>query len=148
MEQLGERCGLAVDGDRTEGKFEFEAEFADRRRGWHSEEFDDMRGFRQDRTRCGAGAMVSESGQGEAATAAELGLAQIAAVEGVEDLAPLSGSAGAGHPQPSRGSRKTADGPDRALTFVAAPARGRSRVGRSAKFKILGPTPAPRNVAL
>lgn len=28
MEQLGERSGLAVDGDRTEGKFEFEAEFS------------------------------------------------------------------------------------------------------------------------
>jgi hypothetical protein len=60
--------------------------------------------------------MVSEGGQGEAATAAELGLAQVAAVEGVEDLAPLSWSAVAGHPEPSLGLSKAVDGPGRALT--------------------------------
>ena len=87
VEQLGEWSGLAVDGDRAEGEIELKAEIGHRRRGWLGEELNNAWGFRQDRPCCGAGAVVSEGGQGEAAAAAELGLAQIAAVEGVEDLA-------------------------------------------------------------
>lgn len=39
------------------------------------------------------------------------------ALEGVEDFAALSGSAGAAHAAPSRGSRRAVDGPDGALTI-------------------------------
>ena len=61
--------------------------------------------------------MITKRGKGRTATAAELGLAQVAAVEGVEDLAPLSGSAGAGHPEPSPGSREAVDAQGRTLTI-------------------------------
>jgi len=60
--------------------------------------------------------MVAEGGESKASAAAELGLAQFAAVEGVENLSPLSGSAGAGHPEPSRRSGGAVDAPYRALT--------------------------------
>jgi hypothetical protein len=46
-----------------------------------------------------------------------------ATVEGTEDLAPLSGSAVAGHPEPSPGSREAVDGLDRALAYPGKPIR-------------------------
>ena len=121
VEQFGEWSGLAVDGDRTEREIEFEAKLADRRSGRLGEEFDDARSLRQGRPGCGAGTMISESGQGETATAAELDLAQVAAIEGVEDLAPLSRSAVAGHPELSRRSGEAVDGLGRTLTIYLPP---------------------------
>jgi len=53
--------GTAVDGVRSEREIEFEAEVANRRRGWLGEEFDDAGDLRRDWPGCGAGAMVSES---------------------------------------------------------------------------------------
>jgi hypothetical protein len=72
--------------------------------------------FEYHRGGCGTGAMVAKGGESKAAAAAERCLAQVTAVEGFEDLAPLSGSAGAAHAAPSRGLRRTVDGPDRELT--------------------------------
>jgi len=63
-----------------------------------------------------AGTVIAESSQSDASAAAELGLAEVTTVEGVEDLAPLSGSAVAGHPEPSPESRTSVDGPGRTLT--------------------------------
>jgi hypothetical protein len=56
-------------------------------------------------------------------------LAQVAAIKGIEDLAPLFGSAVAGHPQSSPGLRKAVDGLGRALTRILprrAPPRARN----------------------
>jgi hypothetical protein len=133
VEQVGEWCGLAMDGDRSEGEFEFETEFADGRCRWLGKEFDHSRRLPQDGLHGGAGAMVAESGQGEATTAAELGLAQVAAIKGIEDLAPLFGSAVAGHPQSSPGLRKAVDGLGRALTV-----EGRRGQGDWEEIGILG----------
>ena len=63
----------------------------------------------------GARAAVAEGDERETASAAEFGLGEAAVFEGVKDLEPLAGSAGAAHAAPSRGSDPAVDGPDRAL---------------------------------
>lgn len=105
-----------MDGDRPHEEVEFEANGSGTFGSRLGEEFDELGRFENHRRGCGTGAMIAEGGESKAAAAAECGLAQVAAVEGVEDLAPLSGSAGAAHAAPSRGSRRTVDGPGRALT--------------------------------
>ena len=109
---------MAVDGGVSQGEVKFEAKGFGASFGSRlGEEFDELGRFENHRRGCGTGAMIAEGGESKAAAAAECGLAQVAAVEGVENLAPLSGSAGAGHPEPSPGSRRTVDGPGRALTL-------------------------------
>lgn len=107
---------MAVEGDRSERKVELEPKLPGWGLGRLGEELDKAGRFERGRRDCGTGAVIAEGGQGKAAAAAELGLAQVAAVEGVEDLAPLSGSAGAGHPEPSRRSRRAVDGLGQTLT--------------------------------
>lgn len=104
-----------MDGDGAEREIEFEAKGFGSSRARFGEELDKLRHLRRF-PHCGTGALVAESGQGEAAPSAELGLAEVTAVEGVEDLAPLSRSSGAAHAAPSRQSRRVVDGPYRALT--------------------------------
>jgi len=93
---------LAVDGDRSKRQIEFKTEFLDRGRNRLGEEFDEAGCLRRCWPCDGAGAMIAKGGESETASAAKLGVAQVAAVEGVEDLAPPSGSAGAGHAEQSR----------------------------------------------
>jgi hypothetical protein len=108
---------MAVDGDRPQGEVEFEANGSGSFGSRLGEEFDELGRFESHRRGCATGAMIAEGGESKAAAAAECDLPEVAAVEGVEDLAPLSGSAGAVHAAPSCGSRRTVDGPGRALTM-------------------------------
>ena len=116
-EQVGKRTGLAVDDDGPEREIEFEAQGCARCPNRFGEEFDHAGWLWRDRPCDGAGVVIAECGEDEAATAAELGLAQVAAVKGVENLAPLSGRMATGHPEPSHRSREAVDGLGRTLTI-------------------------------
>jgi len=80
--------------------------------------------------------VIAESGKSDTAAAAELGLAKVTAVEGVEDLAPLSGCAVAGHPGPSRRSRTSVDGPGRTLTKIWYYDLSDIKVGKKTPFTL------------
>lgn len=105
-----------MDGNGAEREIEFEAKSLGSSWARFGEDLDKLWHLRHFRD-CGTGALVTKSCQGEAAPSAELGLAEVTAVEGGEDLTPLSGSSGAAHAPPSRQSRRAVDGPYRALTM-------------------------------